>query len=174
MASEPDDLVLFDYEEEERELEAGAAVLRYADYGGFWVRLVASLIDVGGLWLLEIGVVVGAWEIGLLPITEKELGEGLGLFLALMFWAFPVWPYYAYFESSGSQATPGKRLFGLRVVDQRGVRLSFGRASVRHFAKVLSAMPLYLGFVVIAFNEHKVGLHDVVAGTYVIWPPRRG
>jgi uncharacterized RDD family membrane protein YckC len=62
----------------------------------------------------------------------------------------------------------------LRVVDQRGVRLTFVRATVRHFAKVLSAMPLYLGFIVIAFNERKLGLHDIVASTYVVWPPERG
>lgn len=174
MASEPGDTVSFDYDEEERELQDGAATLRDADYGGFWIRVIASFIDVGALWILEVAVVVGAWEIGFLPITEKELGEGLGLLLALVFWAFPVWPYYAYFESSARQATLGKQLFGLRVVDQHGVRLGFGHATLRHFAKVLSAMPLYLGFIVIAFNERKLGLHDIVARTCVIWPARRG
>ena len=87
---------------------------------------------------------------------------------------FPAWPYYAYFESSARQATLGKQLFGLRVVDQRGVRLSFGHATLRHFAKVLSAIPLYLGFIIIAFNERKFGLHDIVAKTCVIGPARRG
>jgi uncharacterized RDD family membrane protein YckC len=116
-----------------------------------------------------VGLVFVLWETGLLPLTEKELGEGLGLLLALVFWAVPVWPYSAFLESSRAQATLGKRLLGLQVTDQQGRRIGFGRASLRHWAKVLSAMPLYLGFIVIAFSERKLGLHDVVAGTLVLW-----
>lgn len=97
------------------------------------------------------------------------MGEGLGLFLALVFRAVPAWPYFALLESSRAQATLGKRLFGLRVTDQSGRRLELGRASLRHFSKLLSVLPFCLGFIVIAFSTRKRGWHDMVAGTVVIW-----
>ena len=56
------------------------------------IRLIAAILDVAFLWISEVAVARGAWEIGLLPITEKELGEGLGLLLAISFWLFPAWP----------------------------------------------------------------------------------
>jgi len=54
-------------------------------YAGFSIRLIAAILDVAFLWISEVAAVGGAWEIGLLPMTEKELGEGLGLLLAISF-----------------------------------------------------------------------------------------
>jgi uncharacterized RDD family membrane protein YckC len=164
-----DDTLLFDYDEEERERAAAAAVLHGADAAGFWIRVCASLIDVALLWLLEIGLVFVLWTLGLLPLTEKQLGGGLGVFLMVLFWAFPAWPYFAFSESSTAQATPAKRLLGLCVTDATGRRLTVARASARHWAKVLSYLPFFLGFVVIGFSTRKRGLHDMVAGTSVLW-----
>jgi uncharacterized RDD family membrane protein YckC len=168
-----DDTVTFDYDEEERERLAAAAVLAGASYAGFWLRICATLVDVALLWLVEVGLVFVTWTIGLLPLTEKEIGEGLGVFLVVIFWAFPSWPYFALAEASTAQATLGKRLFSLIVTDATGRRISRGRASARHWAKVLSYLPFFLGFVVIAFSERKRGLHDMVGGTLVLWRPSR-
>ena len=54
------------------------------------------------------------------------------------------WLYFALFESRGWQATPGKRLLGLRVTDLAGNRISFGRASRRYFSKLLSFLIFYI------------------------------
>jgi uncharacterized RDD family membrane protein YckC len=165
--------VTFDYEDEERERLAAEAVLRGGAYAGFWIRVCATLIDVALLWLAEVGLVFIVWTAGLLPLTEKELGEGLALFLAVIFWAFPAWPYFAFMEASTAQATLGKRLFRLIVTDATGRRISLARAGARHWAKVLSYVLFFLGFVVIAFSDRKRGLHDMVAGTLVLWRPDR-
>lgn len=134
--------------------------------------MVAAILDLAFLWISEVAVVVGAWEIGLLPITEKELGEGLGLLLAISFWLFPAWPYFTIFECSKAQATFGKRLFGLKVTDLRGHRIGFGRANARYFVKLFVCLPFLAGFIPIAFTPRKQGLHDLIAKTLVV--RRRG
>ncbi len=143
-----------------------------ADYAGFWIRTCALAVDalvVGFLTLVELVIVGGLWELGFLPMTSKELGEGLGLLLVVMFWVVPAWPYYAISESSKMQATVGKRLFGLRVTDLEGERIGFVRASVRHWAKVVSHCALFMGWIMAAFTARKQGLHDFLAGTLVVW-----
>jgi uncharacterized RDD family membrane protein YckC len=138
-------------------------------YAGLWVRLVAAILDVAFLWIAEIVVVGGAWEIGLVPITEKQLGEGLGLLLAISFWLFPAWPYFTILECSKAQGTFGKRLFGLQVTDLRGHRISFGRANARYWVKLFICLPFLAGFIPIAFTPRRQGLHDLMAKTLVVW-----
>ena len=82
---------------------------------------------------------------------------------------FAGWLYFALQESGAHQATIGKRMMGLRVFDMNGQRISFGRASGRYFAKILSALILLIGFVMIAFTARKQGLHDMIAGTVVLF-----
>jgi len=138
-------------------------------YAGFSIRLIAAILDVAFLWISEVAVVAGAWEIGLLPITEKELGEGLGLLLAISFWLFPAWPYFTILECSKAQATLGKRLFGLKVTDLRGHRIGFGRANARYVVKLFVCLPFLAGFIPIAFTPRKQGLHDLMVKTLVVW-----
>jgi uncharacterized RDD family membrane protein YckC len=71
-------------------------------------------------------------------------------------------------ESSGSQATVGKMMCGLRVTDTQGQRISFGRATGRYFAKILSALTLFIGYLMVGWTRQKRGLHDFIAGTLVI------
>ena len=66
-------------------------------------------------------------------------------------------------------ATPGKIAIAARIVDaQTGQPPSTARLVVRLFAYVVSALPLYLGFLWIAFDRRKQGWHDKIAGTVVI------
>lgn len=115
------------------------------EYAGFLPRFAAFLIDATILFV--VGIVVPF--IGLLGIVVN-------------------WLYFAYFESSERQATPGKIAMKLKVTDRDGKRLSFITASIRHFAKFVSALLLFLGFVMIAFDAKKQGLHDKIAGTLVV------
>jgi uncharacterized RDD family membrane protein YckC len=70
-------------------------------------------------------------------------------------------------ESSSFQATLGKRALGLRVMAINGEAASFGRASARYFAKILSSI-LLIGYIMAAFTEKKQALHDRMAGCLVI------
>jgi uncharacterized RDD family membrane protein YckC len=78
------------------------------------------------------------------------------------------WLYFALLESSERGATLGKMALGLRVVTSSGQRLTFLNATGRYFAKILSAIILMIGFIMIGFTDKKRGLHDMIAGTLVI------
>jgi uncharacterized RDD family membrane protein YckC len=78
------------------------------------------------------------------------------------------WLYSALMESSSWQATLGKRALGLRVTDEHGERMSFAHATGRYFSKLLSAMTLGIGYLMVAFTDRKRGLHDMIANTLVV------
>ena len=62
----------------------------------------------------------------------------------------------------------GKIALGIQVTDLQGNRVSFGKALGRNVAKILSALILYIGFIMAAFTAKKQGLHDMIAGTLVV------
>jgi len=65
--------------------------------------------------------------------------------------------------------TPGKLLLGCQVVDARsGGPLRTGQALLRYLAYFVSALPLGLGFLWIAFDKRKQGFHDKIAKTVVV------
>ncbi|MFO0582214.1 MAG: RDD family protein [Anaeromyxobacter sp.] len=141
---------------------------------GFWIRFLAQFVDGLVLWLGEMAVmvllgIVGV-VLGLVSKDGQEPGAAFFVLFGLLYLVIfvGVWLYWALLESSPAQATLGKRALGLAVETADGQRLSFGRASGRFFAKILSALPLQLGFVVAGFTDRKRALHDYVAGTVVV------
>jgi uncharacterized RDD family membrane protein YckC len=71
-------------------------------------------------------------------------------------------------ESSARQATLGKMALSLRVTDTNGARLTFGHATGRHFAKIVTGfIPLGIGWMMAGFTAKKQALHDMIAGTLV-------
>jgi len=80
------------------------------------------------------------------------------------------WLYFAGFECSRGQATPGKTLLRIVVTDTDGARISFARATLRHFFKFISALIIFIGFIMIGLTKKRQGLHDRVAGCLVILP----
>jgi uncharacterized RDD family membrane protein YckC len=139
-------------------------------YGGFWIRVVAAIIDAVLLRVVvaPIGIIFGGLGMagmmtGLPHRGLRLLGGGLTAILLI----FGSWLYEAFMESSSYQATLGKMIFGMKVTDLNGNRISFERATGRHFAKWLSGMILGIGYIMVAFTERKQGLHDLLAGTLV-------
>jgi hypothetical protein len=49
--------------------------------------------------------------------------------------------------------------------------LSFGRATTRHFAKVISGLALALGFLIQPFTAKRQALHDLIADSVVLVKP---
>lgn len=143
-------------------------------YGGFWIRVVAAIIDgvlvrvvvspIGAVFGLS-GLAVGGFGHG--GFLLAHLIGGGALFVLILAGS---WLYEALMESSSYQATLGKMIFGMKVTDLYGNRISFARATGRHFAKILSGMILCVGFIMVGLSERKQGLHDLLAGTLV----RRG
>ena len=119
-------------------------------YAGFWKRVAALLID---------SVVVSAATGILTAVTF-----GMAWFSIFLL----PWVYEAIMLSSEKQATVGKMVLGIVVTDVNGGRITFARATGRHFAKWLSALILGIGFLMVAFTEKKQALHDMIADTLVV------
>lgn len=148
---------------------AAAASQRYA---GFWIRLLASVIDsilVNILFRL-VALILGLRLMPIFGADEFDYYDDLGsIFLTTVLLSTLInWLWFTIAESSAWQATPGKKLLGLKVTDERGQRIGFGRANGRYWSKILSALLLCIGYLMVAWTDRKQGLHDKIAGTLVV------
>jgi uncharacterized RDD family membrane protein YckC len=69
--------------------------------------------------------------------------------------------------------TPGKAVLGIKVVRRNGGKLSFWRSLVRFFAYWISVIPLGLGFFWILWDPDRQGWHDKIAGSQVLYIPKK-
>jgi len=137
------------------------------NYGGFWLRVVAYIIDA---IILNIAQSVISMPLGFsaMNLTNGDENAFIGMYFGVIGISFVMqWLYSAVLESSSMQGTLGKKALGLAVTDLDGRRISFGRATGRYFAKFLSAMILLVGFMMAGWTARKQGLHDMIAGTLV-------
>lgn len=139
-------------------------------HAGFWMRVVAYLIDgllltpVFAAFYLALGrpfglpsaLHYGAWA---------SLGGAHGWWLG---WVVIPWLYFAGCEASVLQATPGKLALGLRVTDEFGRRIGFARATGRFFGKFISGLILDIGYLLAAWTPRKQALHDLLAACCVV------
>jgi uncharacterized RDD family membrane protein YckC len=153
-------------------------------YAGFWLRVVAYLIDgiVMGLGFavlfIPFAIMTGlAAAIGSIHPGEdpKDVGAVLGgtFFLGIItiigVSILGAWLYHAKMESSAWQATLGKKALNLRVTDLNGARVTFNRATGRHFAKLITGLiPLGVGFMLAGLTEKRQALHDMIASCLVL------
>jgi uncharacterized RDD family membrane protein YckC len=154
-------------------------------YGGFWLRFVALLIDglILGIPFMFV-VIVAMFFLGGFgfmmhrnPVDPRVAAALVGplivgyFFVMLIFLGLE-WLYFAGMESSERQATFGKAAMSLRVTDLEGGRLSFGHATGRFFAKIVSGLiPFAIGYIMAGFTAKKQALHDIIAGTLVLRKP---
>lgn len=126
-------------------------------HAGFWLRTAAYLIDSSILIIIGIAIGIGSAYAG-------EMGGVIGsiayFLINLLYW--PV------MESSARQATFGKSVVGIQVTDMNGKRLTFLRALLRNLAKIISAIPLGIGFLFVAFTGNKQALHDMITKCLVV------
>ncbi len=121
-----------------------------AIHAGYWRRSAAYLID---------GLIVS------MPLLIVNVVPLLGILAGLVGY----WLYFALTESSSAQATLGKRAMGIKVTDLQGRRITFGHATGRFFAAALSVMTMYIGYFLAGWTERRQALHDLVAGTCVVF-----
>ena len=137
-------------------------------YKGFWIRLVAALID--GIVLAIIVIFLAVLSLLFFGATLGE-GAGLGMFfLVLILASLATILYKPIMEASGYQGTFGKHALGLKVVDKNGQRITMTSSFLRTILYIIGAQAflLCLGIVMIGFTEYKQGLHDILANTYVV------
>jgi uncharacterized RDD family membrane protein YckC len=144
----------------------GAVATHDVEYASLWRRFMAFAID-----LMIACLVVFAFVIILPIVLGPRIGVPRGDVIVASF-AFVclivTWLYWALMESSSKQSTIGKALLGMVVTDVEGRRLSFAKATVRHFGKMASALIVLAGFIMIGFTARRQGLHDMITGSLVV------
>ena len=133
------------------------------EYVGFWLRVVAALLDT--LWVLALTVPLVLAVYGWRYFQEEELVRGpadllisyvLPAVLVIAFW-------------SRKLATPGKMAIGAKIVDARtGAAPSLGQLVIRYLGYFVSTIPLGAGLLWVAIDRRKQGWHDKLAGTVVV------
>lgn len=129
-------------------------------YAGFWLRAGAFIIDLVIVYAsLFVCTLAGA-------ALERISGTLSALFIVAIIVLLLF--YWAIFESSSRQATPGKMLMGIKVTNLSGERIGFWHAFARHICRYVSALPLYIGFIFAGFTARRQAFHDMIAGTLVV------
>ena len=142
----------------EQILDAPEASEQKMEYAGFWIRVGAAFID--GIILMVVQQLVilvfgGSFS------HPSGAAQGINMLVGIL--------YTTLMESSEKQATLGKMAVGIKVGDEFGNRISFGNALGRYFAKLVSVITLFIGFMMVGWDAKKQGLHDKIAGTYVFY-----
>lgn len=119
---------------------------------GFGTRLVAAIID---------GVILGVVQIVLAAITNQQVGQALGLILSL--------GYFTYFEGGTKGQTIGKQVMKIRVIDfNGGGSIGYGRGFIRWIGRIVSSIPLLLGYFWMLWDKERQTWHDKFATAVVV------
>jgi uncharacterized RDD family membrane protein YckC len=154
-----------------------AVVPQPVGYAGFWIRFVAFVIDVVIIRVAMIPFALiffgrfmffGMFPRGGYMGPEEVLPLVAAGMKLVMLQVVAWWLYEALLTSSVKQATLGKMIFGLKVTDTQGQRISFARATGRHFGKYISGIIFLVGYIIAAFTARKQALHDMMADTLVL------
>ncbi len=159
-----------------RQMQEGVADTGFYHYGGFWIRVVAAIIDgiIQALIMIPIFFVIVFLIVFMRKSGSADFSENnaMPILLQLLYYFVNIGVpmCYSVFFVSRKGATPGKMAVGLRIINTDGTeKISVGKAFGRHFAKMLSAWILCIGYLMIAFDDQKRGLHDRLCRTLVIY-----
>lgn len=139
---------------------------------GFWLRVCAWIIDgavifiiyslVSIFMLAVLGVLIFLSPVGFFyPLIAGMLVYSLTILIG----AFILPPLL---ESSKLQGTIGKYAIGLRVTNENGTRIGFGKAFIRSIIRLISQIFFFLGCIPAGITAKKQAVHDMMCGTLVV------
>ena len=132
-------------------------------YVGFWLRVWASIIDSILVMFITMPILIGYYGVQYLE-SERFVEGQMDFFISWVLPAAVIIAFWVY-----KSATPGKMAVSAKIVDaDSGEQPSFWQFVGRYLAYFISLLPLFLGFIWVAFDARKQGWHDKLAGTVVI------
>ena len=131
---------------------------------GFWVRVMANVIDAFFI-AIPIALILSLvffqdaayWLDGNTSFAFDMTHIIVSYLVVITFWI------------KWKGKTVGKRVMGIKIISDNGKDLTLGRSTVRYFGYTLSAVILFLGFLIIPFRKDKRGLHDMISKTRVVY-----
>ncbi len=155
-----------------QKLKEGASLPTTLKYAGFWIRFVAKFIDgilmaaVQWAIMIPFGMMMASSVSG---APEQRLFGGVYALIAVQQIVGILLPAaYTTFFIGRFGATLGKMACQLRVVMPEGEKVSYMRALGRNFAEFISAIILFIGYIMAAFDSEKRALHDRICSTRVV------
>lgn len=152
----------------QEKIKEGAVITSGFVFAGFWMRFLAKVIDnmilqfVFTILQLALGSLIG---FGMGGASDAVL---LTTFAFAYLIGIAVSASYSIFFNGKYSATPGKMILKLKVVTADGQNLTYGKATGRFFAELLSGFTLSIGYIIAGFDEEKRALHDRICNTRVI------
>lgn len=137
------------------------------EYAGFWIRLGAAVVDV----IIVASIILAFRSIFLTFFTEINERWVSIFIMALISWLIKIAYFIGFWIWRGQ--TPGKIIAGIKIIRTDGSALDWPHAVLRYLGYIVSYLTLFIGFLWIAFDEHKQGLHDKIADTHVVKLPVR-
>ena len=148
------------------------------EYAGFAVRLVAYLIDGVVLTILSLIIMSIAYHFSgstddgqVIPVAVYASSSGINALVALINNVLSIAYFVAFWAWRGQ--TPGKMVMGIKLVRTDGSPIGIGRAVLRYLGYIVSGLMFCIGFLWIALDPEKQGIHDKIAATYVVRQPRQ-
>ncbi len=130
---------------------------------GFWIRVVATIVDGFIVFVIQLALGFLLGMVGMAVGTGEEVGSLIMLLGYLISFA-----YYIVFTGYCGQ-TPGKMALRIKVIRTDGSDIGYGKAAFREvLAKFIAGIILGIGYLMVAFDDQKQGLHDRMSDTYVI------
>ena len=132
-----------------------------ANYAGFWIRVVAYIID--GLLLAAVGTIVNViFHVN--PNDPQSSGyaaaSGINFVIGIAYFV-GLWSFWG--------ATLGQRIFKLRIVDANTMQpIGVGKAVLRYIGLFVAFLVCFVGVIWVAFDARKQGWQDKIAGTLVL------
>jgi len=138
--------------------------MRQAALAGFWIRVLAHLIDL--FWMVPLSIILGLLgdfvQGGRMTIGGEIMASVVVGLVVLLFWV-------------ERQGPPGKLVLGLRIIDAAtGGLPPVGRLITRYIGYVVSALPVCLGYLWMLWDGRKQTWHDKMGGTLVVRLARPG
>ena len=135
------------------------------EYAGFWLRFGAAVFDIF-IVLLLLFVIYSLFITCAAEITQRRIfimAVVAGIVAIVYFIGFWIW----------RGQTPGKMIAGIKIIRTDSSPIEWTHAVLRYFGYIVCFLTLTIGFIWIAFDERKQGLHDKIADTYVVKLPVR-
>jgi uncharacterized RDD family membrane protein YckC len=137
------------------------------EYAGFWIRLGAAVIDFIILLFILAVIYYSVFRF-IAPIMLS--GRFIMIFISIS-WFIEIAYLVAFWAWRGQ--TPGKLLTGIKIIRTDSSPITWRYALLRYLGYIISTITFFIGFIWIAFDDRKQGLHDKIADTYVVKLPVR-
>ena len=119
---------------------------------GFWLRFAGALIDA-----ILLAIVTVPLQLAVEPALYYAISLPIGI------------AYYTLLEGGAKGQTVGKMAVGVRVYDlANGGSIGYGRAFIRYIGRIVSSLPLGLGYFWMLWDKEKQTWHDKFAGSVVV------